>query len=292
VTRFQPQWLQSGSYAASVDRRLLQALWPASASAGASVTPTGTGMGVQAAPGQVAIPAANGTGSVLCTWDAPEIVTLDPAPPSGTNRTDLVICQARGNDLDGGVNNDFVITFAKGADGGAVPAVPPNAAALAQVAVAGGAASIVAGNITDRRPSGLAIPTVDTTVGKMIAYGTGPATAVDITAYAQVWGGVTAQCKANRRYIWLAWASFSQLNANSNPTGNWTSLRNDALAIRRDFIQGGFTNGGNYGGVGFAMYQPGADGPVNIPIMAVCGPGVARFLANGCNQAVIDVGLP
>lgn len=158
MTRYTPLWLQSGSYAASVDRRLIQALWPAARCSGGAVTPTGSGMALQAAPGQVAIPTANATGTVLCAWDAPETVTLDPAPPSGTNRIDLVVCQARGNDLDGGVNNDFVITFAKGADGGAAPAVPANAVALAQVTVPGGAGSIVAGNITDARPGSLSVP--------------------------------------------------------------------------------------------------------------------------------------
>lgn len=158
MTRYQPLWLQSGSYAASVDRRLLQALWPVAASNGGAVTATGSGMALQAAPGQVAVPTANGTGSVVCAWDAPETVTLDPAPPSGVNRVDLVVCQVFGNDLDGGVNNEFRIMFVKGADGGAAPAVPANAVALAQVAVPGGAGSIVAGNITDRRPGAMAVP--------------------------------------------------------------------------------------------------------------------------------------
>lgn len=161
MTRYTPLWLQSGSYAGSVDRRLIGALWPSSASTGLAVAAAGAGMSLNVQPGSVAIPAANGTGSVLCASDALETVTLEPAPPSGTNRIDLIICQARGTDLDGGPNNDFVFTYAKGAEAASpvAPAVPANAAALAQVAVAGGAASIVAANITDRRPGALAIPT-------------------------------------------------------------------------------------------------------------------------------------
>lgn len=158
MTRFQPQWLQAGSYAASVDRRLISALWPSPASNGGAVTPTGTGMGVQAAPGQVAVPAGNGTGSVLCSWDAPEILTLDPAPPSGVNRTDVIVCQVESADVGSVGNDEFHIAVIKGAEGAGVPVVPANAVALAQVAVIGGSASVVAGNITDRRPLGLALP--------------------------------------------------------------------------------------------------------------------------------------
>ena len=65
------------------------------------------------------------------------------------------MCQPRGNDLDGGANNDFVFSVIAGTaatTGSQVaPAVPAGAVVLAQVAVAGGSASIIAGNITDRR---------------------------------------------------------------------------------------------------------------------------------------------
>jgi hypothetical protein len=145
-----------------VDRRLIGALWPTGRSTGAAVTPTGTGMSVQAAPGSVAVPAPNQTGSVLCAWDAPEVVNLNPSPPAGTNRIDLIVCQANGQDIDGGTVDAFVITFTAGADAPAgsevAPAVPAGAVALAQVSVKGGAAAIVAGDITDARPGNLAVP--------------------------------------------------------------------------------------------------------------------------------------
>jgi hypothetical protein len=160
MTRFAPLWLQAQTYPASVDRRLMGALWPTARSTGAAASPGAAGgMNVDAAPGQVAVPAANGTGTVLCAWDAPETTALDPAPPSGSNRTDLVYIQARGNDLDGGTDNDFLLAHLTGAIGGAVPAVPANAVALAQVAVTGGAAAVTAAMITDRRPGNLAVPT-------------------------------------------------------------------------------------------------------------------------------------
>jgi hypothetical protein len=119
-------------------------------------------MQVVVTPGAVAVPTPNNTGTTLCTSDAPENVTLIAAPAAGNNRIDLIVCLARGNDLDGGVNNDFVFSAVAGvvAATPAVPAIPAGAVAVAQVYVTGGASAIVAGNITDRRPiSGLAIPT-------------------------------------------------------------------------------------------------------------------------------------
>jgi hypothetical protein len=71
-----------------------------------------------------------------------------------------VIVQARGNDLDGGANNDFVFTTVTGtaAASPTVPAVPNNAVALAQIYVPGGSASVTAGNITDVRPGTVPLP--------------------------------------------------------------------------------------------------------------------------------------
>jgi hypothetical protein len=159
VTRYTPLWEQQGSYAASVDRRLMGALWPGPASTGCAVT-VSSGMTVNVAAGTVAVPTANNTGTVLCASDAVEPVTLAAAPGSGTNRYDLIICQARGNDLDGLNNNDFLFTTVTGtaAASPTVPAVPSNAVALAQIYVPGGSASVTAGNIVDKRPSGLTVP--------------------------------------------------------------------------------------------------------------------------------------
>ena len=160
MTRYAPQWLQSGSYAGSQDRRLLQALWPAAASAGAAATVAGGNMTVNLAAGQVAVPSQNNTGSTLCTWDAAEAVTHAAAPGSGTNRIDVITCHPRGADLDGGANNDFIIDIVQGtaAVTPVAPAVPAGQVALWQVYVTGGNAALVAGNITDVRPGGLVRP--------------------------------------------------------------------------------------------------------------------------------------
>jgi hypothetical protein len=156
MTRHTPLWLQAGSYAAGDDRGLIAALWPSSASVGCAVT-VSTGMTVNIAPGKVAVPSQNNTGSTLCYSDATEQVTLAAAPGSGTNRYDLVTCQPRGTDLDGGANNDLIFTTVTGVAAATptVPATPAGQVALAQIYVPGGSASVTAGNIVDVRPGGL-----------------------------------------------------------------------------------------------------------------------------------------
>lgn len=183
MTRFTPQWLQSGSYAASQDRRLIGALWPTAASSGCQVS-AGSGMTVYVAAGTVAVPTQNGTGTTLCTSDALEQINIAAAPGSGQNRIDLVICRPRGNDLDGGANNDFIFDSIQGvvAASPAVPATPAGTTALAQVYVGGGVAAIGGGNITDVRPGNLAIPigSPTSTPRGVIAQIVGPATTVSL----------------------------------------------------------------------------------------------------------------
>jgi hypothetical protein len=158
MTRYTPQWLQAGSYPASLDRRLLGALWPAAAVSGMTVSPAG-GMLLNVAAGQAAVPTANNTGSVLCSSDAVEQVVLGAAPGAGTNRIDVVTVMPRGNDLDGGANTDFIFNVIAGAAVASpvAPAVPAGQVAIANVFVGGGVAAIVAANITDVRPLGLAV---------------------------------------------------------------------------------------------------------------------------------------
>jgi hypothetical protein len=293
MTRYQPQWLQAGSYAAAVDRRLLQALWPAARAVGGLVAPgLAGGMSLDAAPGQVAVPTANGTGTVLCSWDAPETVTLDPAPPSGTNRVDLVVVQAYGQDLDGGARDEFVLAFVKGADGGGAPAVPANAVALAQVAVTGGAAAIVAGNITDTRPAALAVPAppADTAPRGLVASKTNPTT-VDMVAYATAFTcPFTAQ--PGRKYLINLWVKWSQMSANG---GVICSLREDAVGFRRDCAYGGApwtaVSGSSYFTSCWAFYPNQATARAAAPaLMMSSSAGAARLTAGDCEIAVQDVG--
>jgi hypothetical protein len=156
VTRHTPNWLQQGSYSGAYDRDVLGALWPAPASSGCAVT-TSSGMVLNVASGRVAVPTQNNTGSTLCSSDAVEQVTITAAPPSGQNRYDLVICRPRGNDLDGGTNNDFIFDVVAGTPAATptIPATPAGTVVLAQVYVPGGSAAVTQANIADVRPGGL-----------------------------------------------------------------------------------------------------------------------------------------
>ena len=165
--RTTPLWQQSGDYSAKADRTLMAALWPGGGTTGAVVTAVNNTMDVSVSPGLAAVPLQAGQGSALCHWDAAEVVTLAAAPPSGQTRVDLIVAQVRDTDYDGGANNDFVITVVGGVpatmdaaqrpgaestedddDGAtvdsfsAVPVVPPNAVALAEVTVPGAAANL------------------------------------------------------------------------------------------------------------------------------------------------------
>ena len=194
MTRQTPNWLQQGSYAASVDRRLPGMIWPTAACYGGVVT-VSSGMTVNIAVGSIAVPTANNTGTAVCCWDAVEQCTLAAAPASGSNRYDLVVCQLRGNDIDGGANNDFLFVNVTGTAAATptVPAVPNNAVAVAQIYVPGGSASIAGGNITDVRPYQF-IPAGE------IAYGSNTTALGGITTSGLEIVGVTTNIVPGRRY--------------------------------------------------------------------------------------------
>lgn len=187
MARTTPLWQQSGNYSAKADRALLAASWPTGAVRGGITTAVSNTMDVSIAPGMAAVPLQTGQGAALCSWDAPEVVTLDDAPPSGQTRTDLIICQVRDADYDGGANNDFVITAIPGTAAAmlehveqlgdappvrpdvkpdepgrpslrpvaprapAAPPTPANALALCAVTVPGAAANLNAATVADRR---------------------------------------------------------------------------------------------------------------------------------------------
>jgi hypothetical protein len=147
-------------------------------------------MALSVAPGAVAVPSQNSTGTSLCTSDAVETVTLAAAPGSGQNRYDLVVCQPRGNDLDGGANNDFIFVNVTGVAAATptVPATPPGSVALAQIYIPGGSASVTAGNVTDVRPHGLG-PEVPLAAGAALSSYTDPITSEVWVAKGGVNGG-------------------------------------------------------------------------------------------------------
>jgi hypothetical protein len=151
MARYAPLWQQFSSYAASQDRSLIAALWPSGGLRGGAVTAVANTMTASVAPGTIAVPLQAGQGSALCMWDANETVTIAAAPPSGQSRIDLVVAQVRDNALDSGGNNDFIFSAVTGtaaASNPAVPAVPTNAAAVAQVLVPGAAGNLNTATIT------------------------------------------------------------------------------------------------------------------------------------------------
>jgi hypothetical protein len=158
MTRYAPLWQQAGSYAAALDRLLMQALWPSGGASGGAVSASATTMQVTAAPGFAAVPLQSGQGCALCRWDANEVPTL--AAGSAQQRIDLVIVQVRDNALDAGANNDFIVTSVTGvpaASNPAAPATPTNAFALAQVLIPGGSVANLSGaTVVDRRLNALA----------------------------------------------------------------------------------------------------------------------------------------
>jgi hypothetical protein len=208
MTRHAPLWQQALSYPAGTDRYLMGALWPAGGATGGVTTAVANTMTVSVAPGFAAAPLTDG-GSALCHWDAPEIVTIAAAPPAGQSRDDLVIVQVRDPDLDGGANNDFIVSVVTGtpvtldrtkpADAGqplALPPIPPNAVALTHVVVPGGAANLNTATITDVRRAPTALPALVTgtawaTGGTAIMGGT--FNPVTLGASANLTGGMVFQ---------------------------------------------------------------------------------------------------
>jgi hypothetical protein len=212
MTRYAPLWQQAGTYPAGTDRGLLGALWPASGSTGGVATTVANTMNVSIAPGTAAV--ALGTAGALtqlCRWDAAEVVTLVAAPPAGSSRIDLVVLQVRDNTLDSGGNNDFIFQAIQGAGGtpgpGAVPAVPNNAYAVAQLTVPGGAANLNGVTVVDLR---VAMPTSRVPLGRL-GYAQITATSASVSAVTDVAGLAAAvTVAANRRIKVMALANFSK----------------------------------------------------------------------------------
>jgi hypothetical protein len=219
MTRYTPQWIQAGTYPASLDRRLMGALWPSAAVSGMAVT-AAAAMQVNVAPGQAAIPTSNGSGSVLCTSDAVESINLPAAPGSGTNRIDLVIIRPRGTDLDGGANNDFIVDYVSSPVVAApvAPAAPAGTVGLAQVYVAGGSASITQPNITDVRPGPLNVggSTPNSYPRGFITLGIGPSVQTDATTNSAV-VTLSVPVIAGRRYRVWAFSNTTQITASGSP---------------------------------------------------------------------------
>ncbi len=155
MARLTPLWMQGNvaGYPATLDRRLLGALWPNGGVTGMAVTAAGASMNLNIAIGAAAVPDATVTGAAyLCPSDAVESVTLAAAPPSGQDRIDVVTVQPRE-----GANIDWIVNVVQGTASATpvAPTVPAGQLALAQVRVTGGSASVSQAQITDLRGGGL-----------------------------------------------------------------------------------------------------------------------------------------
>lgn len=168
MTLHDPIWQQNLTYTAQEDRSLIDALMSAGVGGvtGLKVTERGAGanMSVDVAAGTVAIVGTDAAeqGTYVCISDAVVNVPLSASPSSGNSRIDLIVATVRDAAVTG-ADNDWIITKVDGTPSSGTPAVPTtptSSVVLAQVLVAGLAASIVNANITDKR----------TLAGSMLSY--------------------------------------------------------------------------------------------------------------------------
>jgi hypothetical protein len=158
MTRLQPLWEQQGNYAASSDRRVFGTLWPNGGVIGMTPAWSGGGMVMNLSAGTAVVPDPNFNGAAyLCTSDAQEQVTLSAAPPSGSDRFDIIAVQPR-DAAQSGANNDWLFNVIQGspASSPVAPTVPPGQLPICQIRVTGGSATIAPGLVTDLRGAGLA----------------------------------------------------------------------------------------------------------------------------------------
>jgi hypothetical protein len=155
--RTPPSWEQNASHPAENDRLTTQALWATTGiinDASLAVTQNSpVGMSVRVAPGWAAIV---GTvqplmGTYVAYNDATVTLTISSANPTNP-RIDLIVATVN-DSYYSGVSDNVVFQVIAGTPSGspAVPSVPANSIALAQIQVPAAATSIVTSNISDRR---------------------------------------------------------------------------------------------------------------------------------------------
>lgn len=154
--RTPPSWLQNGSHPAENDRLTTKAIYNTTGIIGSSslqVTPQGSpNMTVNVATGWAAIVSSTANaGTYVAYNDATTVLTIGTADPS-LPRIDKIVVTV--NDaFYSGASNNVVFAVVAGSPNASpvVPSTPSNSIALATIAVAAGATTIVAGNITDTR---------------------------------------------------------------------------------------------------------------------------------------------
>jgi hypothetical protein len=155
--RTPPSWLQNGSHPAENDRLSMQALYSTTGTIGSSslaVTQSATpGMSVQVASGWAAIVGTTQANMGVYVAYNDAAATAAIATANATNPRIDLICLTVNDAYYTGSTNNVVINVVTGtaASSPTVPATPANSIALAKVAVAANATSIVNANITDLR---------------------------------------------------------------------------------------------------------------------------------------------
>ena len=155
--RTPPSWEQNASHPAENDRLTTQALWATTGiinDASLEVTQNSpTGMSVRVASGWAAIVGTTQPlmGTYVMYNDATVVLTITTANPTNP-RIDLIVATVN-DSYYSGVSDNVVFQVIAGTPSGspAVPSVPANSIALAQIQVPAAATSIVTANITDRR---------------------------------------------------------------------------------------------------------------------------------------------
>jgi hypothetical protein len=250
-------------------------------------------MTVDIAPGYVAVPTANNTGTTLCTSDAAEQVTLPAAPAAGTDRIDLIVCHARGTDLDGGVNNDFVFESVQGVPAASpvAPATPPGMVALAQVYLVGGSAAVDPAKITNVRPPSLVVPSPTDLMprGYVTGYRMQPASDVTGAAIANS-PNLNVPMLAGRRYrITLTGRGSTSAAGGASiriagpgfPSGPWANYQ---MVIEKN-------NAANEGlsGTGVTFYDCTTAGSYAFNL-GFYGGGTVKVLGGSCSATAEDIG--
>jgi hypothetical protein len=236
VTRYAPLWVQEPDYPATVDRRLIGALWPGMRSTGLAVSAQGGGMVLNIAEGSGAIPTVNSSGSVLCVSDSVEQIELVAPGPTGQNRFDLVVMVPRSDDIGAPGAGDFIFTSLTGVYGGGPPNAPLGMMPLAQVSVPGGSVTIAPGNIVDLRPGYLSVPAIDPSLPRgFVASAQGPLTQITPAARTSV-VTLTVAMQAGRRYKVSGYSRGSSAAASNNSIWYFVDPVNGQQEI------GGFVN--------------------------------------------------
>jgi hypothetical protein len=219
--------------------------------------------------------------------DAQDSVTLAAAPPSGSNRYDVVTVLPRTADGGGGAQNDWIFNVIQGAAlaSPVVPAVPAGQVAIATVYVPGASAAITAGNVTDSRPYGMAI---DGHARGFVARVSGPsASKVYGTASLTEIYRITVNLKGNRKYRVTVNAMANTAGANSSR--NYIQLDGVDYPAWRPVNANNVISNTAWAGGSSELLTPAADGPVTL-ILSAFGDVSGTVNVNACSIAVEDVG--